>query len=365
MIILLKNGLNIFKNYLYYFYYMKYTIGIPKEIKTNELRVSLIPDDVKKLTNLNIEVFIEKNAGIGANFDDNDYILAGAIICETPKEVFDKSNVIVKVKEILEEEYDYINENHIILTFFHFAGIPSLINAMIDKSPICIAYETIRKNDGTFPILAPMSIIAGEQAILNAVNFFKDDYKNFMVLIIGVGNVGKASAYKAKEMGFSNINLIDKDYEKLKKYENDGFNIFEMTNINLIELLKKSNIIIGSIYNSGEKAKKIITNDMMDLMKDNSIIIDVAIDQGGITEQSIIKPIYDPIIKYKNINIYCVSNIPSVVPNRASKELSKAIFPYLEEIIKDMDIEKTIERNEELKRGVNIYKGNIWNLNII
>lgn len=331
---------------------MKYTIGIPKEIKTNELRVSLIPDDVKKLTNLNIEVFIEKNAGIGANFDDNDYILAGAIICETPKEVFDKSIIIVKVKELLEEEYDYINENHIILTFFHFAGIPSLINAMIDKSPICIAYETIRKNDGTFPILAPMSIIAGEQAILNAVNFFKDDYKNFMVLIIGVGNVGKASAYKAKEMGFSNINLIDKDYEKLKKYENDGFNIFEMTNINLIELLKKSNIIIGSIYNNGEKAQKLIINDLLVIMPNDSVFMDVAIDQGGMTEKSKPTTADDPYIKYHNTHIYCVPNIPSLVPHEASIKLSNVICPY----VRTLAQEKT---NDELESAINLKKGEI------
>jgi superfamily II DNA or RNA helicase len=145
----------------------------------------------------------------------------------------------------------------------------------------------------------------------------------------------------------------------------EGIQPYEMTDENLIKLLKISNIVIGSIYNSGEKAKKLISNDMMDLMKDNSFIMDVAIDQGGITEQSKITTNDDPFIKYKNIYIYCVSNIPSVVPNKASNELSKAIYPFLYEIIKDMNIEKTIERNEELKRGVNIYKGHIWNKNII
>ena len=137
-----------------------------------------------------------------------------------------------------------------------------------------------------------------------------------------------------------------------------------MNDKNLIALLKISTIVIGSIYNSGEKANKLITNDMMDLMN-NSIIMDVAIDQGGITEQSEIRNIFDPIIKYKKTNIYCVSNIPSAVPYRASKELSNAIYPYIENIIHDMDIQKTIENNQELKRGVNIYKGEIWNLNLI
>lgn len=359
---------NLFKIILNKYNYMKYTIGIPKEIKTNELRVSLIPYDVKKLTDLNIQVFIEKSAGICALFNDEDYLNAGAIICETPKEVFDNSSIIVKVKELLNEEYDYINENHIILTFFHFASNPSLIDAMINKKTICIAYETIKKDDGTYPILAPMSKIAGEQSIINATDFIKKS-KGFItdkvITIIGAGNVGKASAYKAKELGYKNINLIDKDYKKLENFINEGFCIYEMTDKNLIELLKISSIVIGSIYNSGEKAKKLITNDMMDLMMENSIIMDVAIDQGGITEQSEIRNIYDPIIKYNKTNIYCVSNIPSAVPHRASNELSNAIYPYIEIIINDMNIQKTIENNQELKRGVNIYKGEIWNLNFI
>ena len=191
---------------------MTYTIGIPKEIKTNELRVSLIPSDVKRLTDLNIPVFIEKNAGICALFNDDDYLLAGAIICDTPNEVFEKSTIIIKVKELLNEEYDLINDNHIILTFFHFASSQSLIDAMINKKAICIAYETIKKDDGTYPILAPMSVIAGEQAMINA-NDFITKTKGFdtehVITIIGTGNVGKASAYKAKELGYKNINLMN------------------------------------------------------------------------------------------------------------------------------------------------------------
>lgn len=347
---------------------MNYTIGVPKEIKENELRVSLTPYEVKKLTNLNIIVYIQKYAGIGALFTDDDYIKSGAIICETAKEVYEKSNIIIKVKELLSSEYDFINENHIILTFFHFANYPSLVDEMINKKTICIAYETIKKDDGTYPILAPMSKIAGELSLITANEFIKSkkgnerDFSNDIVTILGVGNVGLASALKAKEMGYKNINLIDKNFDKIEKYINNGFNIYHMTYKNLIDLLQTSSIVIGSIYNSGEKAKKIITNEMLDQMIDDSIIMDVAIDQGGITEQSKITTIIEPIITYKNTNIYCVSNIPSVIPHRASNELSSAIYPYLEKIILDMDIKKTIDSDEELKRGVNLYKGDIWNL---
>jgi alanine dehydrogenase len=347
---------------------MTYIIGIPKEIKPNENRVSLIPEDIKELIKLyNIQVYIETNAGINSLYKDDDYLDAGAIICNNAKEVFDKSNIIIKVKELLKEEYEYINEYHIILTFFHFASNPSLIEAMINKKAICIAYETIKKEDGTYPILAPMSIIAGEQSMINANIFIKDtDYNNDVITIIGVGNVGKASAYKAKELGYKNINLIDRDLDKMKEFLNkDCFYLYEMNNKNLIELLKISTIVIGSIYNVGEKAQNLITNDMLNMMTKNAIIMDVAIDQGGITEQSKITTINDPIIKYNNINIYCVSNIPSSVPSRASFELSKGIYPYIKNIIEDMNIEKTINKNIELKNGVNIYKGNIWNMNIL
>lgn len=351
-----------------------YSIGIPKEIKTNELRVSLVPREVKKLTSLNFKVFVQKNAGIGANFYDEDYINAGAIICQSAKDVFDNADIIIKVKEILKDEYYFIKSNHIILTFFHFASNPDLINFMISSKSTCIAYETIMKNDGSFPILAPMSIIAGEQSIINASYHINNmncisnesyDFTNDIITIIGVGNVGKASAYKAKDLGYKHIHLIDKDIQKLHNFVNDGFYIHEMNISNLTNLIKISTIIIGSIYNSGEKASKLITNDLLELVKENSIIMDVAIDQGGITDQSIPTTIYNPIIKYNKANIYCVPNIPTLVPYKASIDLSKAIFPYLEEILKDNNILFTIHKNDELKRGVNIINGELWNKNLI
>ena len=352
---------------------MTFVIGIPKEIKANEFRVSLIPNDVKKLVDMGFKVYVEKNAGIGAIFTNEDYLNVGAEICENSREVFQKANIIIKVKELLNSEFPLVKEHHIILTFFHFASLPDLINAMLLSKSICIAYETIRTDEGIYPILAPMSKIAGEQALLTARDFIEEfrgvnrDYKEDVITIIGFGNVGKASYLMAKKLGYRNINLMDKDFDKLKKAKEDdsSINIYEMTNMNLIDLLKISSIIIGSIYKSGEKADKLIINDMLKIVKEKSIIIDVAIDQGGITEQSKPMTIYEPIIKYDKANIYCVSNIPSIVPHKASIELSGAIYPYLEEILKDMDIEKTIERNVELKRGVNIYKGQIWNEGLI
>ncbi len=323
-------------------------IGIPKEIKENEFRVSLIPKEVSILTNKGFKVYIQTNAGLGAYFTDNDYINSGAIICNSIEEVYKYSNFIIKVKEPQEYEYSLINSNHTIFTFFHFANSTSLINAMLNSKATCIAYETIIDNNGRFPILAEMSKIAGEQAIIEA-NKFRNNIDD-TITIIGVGNVGLASAYKAKEKGYKNINLIDKNFEKIKNLAECGFNVYEFSNLNLIDLLSVSQIVIGSIYNNGEKANKIICNDMLKLLPINSIFIDVAIDQGGVTEQSIPTTITNPIIKYHNTNIYCVANIPSCVPYQASVKLSSVICPYVIQIANE-------KINDEIKSGINIKDG--------
>ena len=320
-------------------------IGIPKEIKANEKRVSLIPEEVNKLINenSNIRVYIETNAGVGANFTDEDYLKANAIICDTAEEVYSNATIIIKVKEPQEIEYKFINETHTIFTFFHFASNPQLVEAMNKSKAKCIAYETIQTKEGVYPILAPMSKIAGEQAIIEADKFINNYYENKnnendkseqVVTIIGVGNVGKASAYKAKEMGYKTIHLLDKDYDKIIGMKKEGFEVHEMRILTLIDLMKVSTIIVGGVYKNGEKASRMVINDMLKLMPEPSIFMDVAIDQGGMTEQSTPTTIDNPIIKYNKTNIYCVPNIPSNVPREASEKLSKAIYPYLIEEIK-------------------------------
>jgi alanine dehydrogenase len=336
-----------------------YVIGIPKEIKANERRISMIPEDVRQLIEKGFEVFLETMAGDGAGYSDDDYINVGAKICDTHVGVFDKANVIVKVKEPLPEEYDLITNKHIVYSFFHFASSPSLLKAMIKSGASCIAYETIQDDNKAYPILAPMSKIAGEQAMKKAHEFLNNgdlDSEGINVTIIGVGNVGKAATLKAKELGYKNINIIDKDYEKLKniKYCDAGFMIHEMTEENLSRLLKFSNIVIGSIYNTGEKANRLISNDMLNTMPDKCIIMDVAIDQGGITEQSKPTTMTDPIITYNNRHIYCVPNIPSCVPSEASQSLSNAIYPYLCMLLESENI-----HCESLSSGLNIYNGTI------
>jgi alanine dehydrogenase len=341
-------------------------IGIPKEIKANERRVSIVPQEVKMLTERGVSVFVEKNAGIGAGFPDDDYIKSGAVICNTPKEIFDVCDVIVKVKEPLESEYELIRDKHIVFSFFHFASYLPLLQAMIKSRAACIAYETIQQVLGDeikYPILAPMSVIAGEQAMINAHKYMeKEDLvvDDIDVIVIGAGNVGRAAAHKAREFGYKSIHLIDKNLEKLKLLENDHFKVYEMNNDNLRELLQsKYKIVIGSIYNTGAKAQKLLSNELLDLIADKSIIMDVAIDQGGMTEYSRPTTVTDPLIMHKNVKIYCVPNIPSAVPHEASCKISAAIYPYLCTLISADDLDGAVSMSAEFASGLNICDGQI------
>jgi len=318
------------------------SVGIPKEIKECENRVSLIPYDIKKLIDCGIIVYVQKGAGKNAGFDDYEYIENGAIMLDSIEDLYNKSKLIVKVKEPQKDEYKLINNNHTIFTFFHFASNKNLVDNMKSSGASCYPYEIIKtiKDNGElyYPILSNMSVIAGEQSFIQADLFVKNNFPNYSInipiTIIGVGNVGLSSMKIAIDLGYKNINLLDSNYDKLlnikKTYENTiDISIYNMNEDNLKSLMTKSIITIGSIYNIGMKTDKLLTNKLLDIMPDGAIIMDVAIDQGGITEQSKITSINEPIVKYNNINIYCVPNIPSTAPHKASILLSNSIVEYV------------------------------------
>jgi alanine dehydrogenase len=346
-----------------------YIIGIPKEIKEFERRVSIVPNEIRRLlkdyndnnennynndTKEELLIYVQADAGQGAGYSNADYIKCGAIILDTIEDIYNKADIIVKVKEPQKKEYSLITSKHTILSFFHFAGNKDLIEAMYDSKAKCYAYETIQDDNGVFPILSPMSIIAGKKSMIEADKFINKGKspkgssinKYAIITIIGVGNVGKAAAEQAILLGYENINLIDNNYEKIKSIEQSNPNIYktyEMNDKNLKKLLLFSNIVISSIYNNGMKASKIITNDLLELMSNNTcysrsshnrpIIMDVAIDQGGTTDQSLPTTLEKPIIQYKNTHIYCVPNIPSTEPTEASIKLSNAVYPYLRSLV--------------------------------
>lgn len=338
-----------------------YIVGIPKEIKEFERRVSLVPSDIRRLLDAAaapITVYVETNAGYEAGYSDEDYVACGAIILNNIKDIYEKSNIIVKVKEPQLPEYPLITSRHTVLSFFHFAGNSRLVDAMVESRAKCYAYETIKDDKGHYPILSPMSIIAGKKAMVEADRFLKKKRKKniyTIITIIGVGNVGKAAAEQAILLGYHNINLIDNDYQKIKEIEQSNptiYKAYEMNDKNLKKLLIFSNVVISSIYTNGMKASHIITNELLDLMKHTgAIIMDVAIDQGGTTEQSTPTTLKHPIIRYKNTSIYCVPNIPSTEPTEASIKLSNAIYPYLHSLLYDAIREDNMYY-KELQRGL-------------
>jgi len=318
------------------------SVGIPKEIKVCENRVSLIPEDIKKIVDSGILVYFQKGTGVNSGYNDYEYIEVGAIMVDTIEDIYKFSKLIVKVKEPQESEYKLINNTHTIFTFFHFASDQLLVDNMKSSGASCYPYEIIKiKKEGGgiyYPILSNMSVIAGEQSFNVADLFIKSNYPNHShdidITIIGAGNVGISAMKIAISLGYKNINLIDNNYQKLLniklEYDNlANISIYNMDSDNLKFLMKKSIITIGSIYNTGMKADRLLTNEILDSMPDGAIIMDVAIDQGGITEQSKITSIDEPIIKYKGINIYCVPNIPSTAPRKASILLSNSIVDYV------------------------------------
>jgi alanine dehydrogenase len=321
------------------------SVGIPKEIKAFENRISLIPDDVKNIIDYGIQVYFQKGAGINSGFKDYEYVEAGAIMVETIEEIYKVAKLIVKVKEPQEIEYSLINNTHTVFTFFHFASNKNLRNSMNKSGAKCYPYEiiNIKKENGEiyYPILSNMSVIAGEQAFAEADLFIKYNMESFShdipITIIGVGNVGLSAMKLAISKGYTNINLIDNNYEKIEIIKSDydnivNISIFSMNNDNLHFLMRKSIITIGSIYTTGKEAERLLSNSILESMPKGAIIMDVAIDQGGITEQSKPTTSEEPIIKYKDINIYCVPNIPSSAPRKASIFLSNSILQYVKAI---------------------------------
>ena len=348
-------------------------IGILKEIKNNENRVALIPEKAKLLLDNNHEVLIEKNAGLGAGYSDENYLAVGCKIINDPKFIFSNSELVLKVKEPLESEYKFLNSKSTLFTYLHLAANKKLTNALLDKNTIAIAYESVSTDKRNFPLLQPMSEIAGKLAPQIAANFLEKQNGGLGVLIggtekipplniaiIGGGTVGYNAAKISNGLG-GNVFVFDIDESKLQKISEDQNNIITIlsSNENLTKHLPKMDIIINGIYIPGATAPKIITKEIQAKLKQNCFIIDVAIDQGGSVENLSPTSHDDPVVSLKNnIYGYAVPNMPGIVPQTASKALNEATFPYIEYIANN-GIQYAIKNNIEIFNGVNIYKNNI------
>jgi len=347
-------------------------IGIPKEIKNNENRVSLTPGGAQTLTQQGHTVYVETQAGINSGFSDEAYKKAGAQILPAAKEVFAMADMIMKVKEPIPVEYNLIRPNQLIFTYFHLAADRELTEAMIQTNAVCLAYETVEK-DHTLPLLIPMSEVAGRMSVQQGAKYLEKPQggkgillggvpgvKPANVLILGGGIVGTQAAFMAAGLG-AHVTIMDISLPRLRYLsEIMPANVDTMmsSQYNIEQMLPSVDLVIGAVLIPGAKAPYLITNDMLKLIAPGSVLADVAIDQGGCFESSHPTTHADPVYKVHDVLHYCVANIPGAVPMTSTLALTNATFPYALSLANN-GWEKACARQSDLKAGLNIVNGKI------
>ncbi|MGM0545714.1 MAG: alanine dehydrogenase [Bacteroidota bacterium] len=348
-------------------------IGVPKEIKTHENRVALLPGGVTKMKRNGHDVLIEKGAGKGSGFPDEKYVDAGATIIEDVDELWAKSEMIMKVKEPIEVEYDRMREGQIIFTYFHFAASRELTEAVQQSKAVAIAYETVEKEDGSLPLLIPMSEVAGRMASQEGAKYLEKPegglgillggipgVKPANVLVIGGGIVGVNAAKIAAGMG-ANTTIMDISMPRLR-YLDDVMprNVDTMfsSEANIRKLLPHVDMIIGAVLIPGAKAPSLITRDMLSEMQKGSVLVDVAIDQGGCFETSKPTTHDNPIYEVDDIVHYCVANMPGAVPRTSTLGLTNVTLPYAVDIA-NKGWQQALSDDAELLKGLNVVNGDI------
>jgi len=348
-------------------------IGIPKEIKREENRVSMIPAGVEVARHNGHAVLVEKGAGIGSGFDDSAYIRAGAELIDTPREIYERADMIMHVKEVMPPEYELIRENQIIFTYLHLAAAEELTHVLIGKRSVNIAYETIQKPDGSLPLLTPMSEVAGRMAIQQGAKYLEmaqggegvlvggvPGVDPGTVLIIGGGVVGTNAAKMACGLG-AKVYLLDSNLDRLR-YLSDIMprNCFLLmsTPATIRHLVREADIVVGAVLIAGAKAPKLVTREMLKTMKKGSVLVDVAIDQGGCFETSTPTTHKDPIFIVDGVVHYCVSNMPGAVAKTSTLALTNATLPYAIEIA-NKGWERSFKESPEIRSGANVVQGKV------
>ncbi|MFW9597012.1 MAG: alanine dehydrogenase [Paludibacter sp.] len=347
-------------------------IGVPKEIKNNESRVALTPSGAQILSKNGHTVYVETNAGINSGFSNEEYIRAGARILHTAKEVFDIAEMIMKVKEPIAQEYDLIRPEQLLFTYFHFASNETLTRAMIKSKAVCLAYETVELNH-TLPLLIPMSEVAGRMSIQEGAKYLEKPkggkgillggvpgVKPANVLILGGGIVGTQAAFMAAGLG-AHVTIADISLPRLRYLSEimpANVDTLMSSQYNIEQLLPHTDLVIGAVLIPGAKAPHLITREMLSLMQPGSVLIDVAIDQGGCFETSHPTTHAEPVYEVDGILHYCVANIPGAVPFTSTLALTNATLPYAVKLA-NQGWEKACAEHEDLRKGLNIVKGEI------
>ena len=348
-------------------------VGVPKEIKNQEFRVALTPAGVAELVKYNHQVWVETNAGEGSGFTDDMYLLEGAKICASAAEVFTNSQLIIKVKEPLESEYQFIQKDQIIFTYLHLAASLSLTEALIKSGSICIAYETVEKSNKSLPLLAPMSEVAGRMSIQVGARFLEKPQGGrgvllggvpgvspANVLILGAGIVGTNAARMAAGLG-AHVTLMDVNMERLRQLSEwmpANVTTIVSNDYNIKTALVTADLVIGAVLIPGGKAPVLIKKEMLKMMKPGAVIIDVAVDQGGCIETCRPTTHDAPVFILDGIIHYGVSNMPGAVPYTSTLALTSATLPYILQLA-NKGWGNACEENDELAKGLNIVRGKI------
>jgi alanine dehydrogenase len=346
-------------------------VGTVREVKHKEFRVGLTPSSVKEYVNHGHTVFVEQNAGMGSGFTDEDYALAGATILETAQEVWESSNMIVKVKEPLESEFKYLREDLILYTYLHLAACEDLTHALLKSKTSAIAYETITLEDGSLPCLKPMSEVAGRLSAIEGAKFLEKPFGGSGVLIsgvpgvdranvaiIGAGDVGQNALKMLVGMG-ANVTILDINLKKLTYLDDiygNRITTLYSSQDNIERAVKAADLVIGAVLLPGAKAPKLIKRSYYKDMKPGSVIVDVAIDQGGSTEVSKMTYHDDPVYVVDGVVHYCVANMPGSVPRSSTSALNNATLKY-GLMIADLGLEEAIKNSRALRLGLNTYLG--------
>lgn len=348
-------------------------IGVPKEIKNNENRVALTPAGTQELVKRGHQVFVQATAGEGSGFLDEDYVESGAQILPDIQSTYSKAEMIMKVKEPIEEEYELIKEDQLVFTYFHFAAYEDLTKAMIKNKSVCLAYETVEKPDRSLPLLVPMSEVAGRMSIQEGAKYLEKPLKGrgillggvpgvrpAKVMIMGGGVVGTNAAKMAAGMG-ADVTIMDVNLQRLR-YLDDvmpaNVNTFMSNEYNIREMLHRVDLIIGAVLIPGGKAPHLITRDMLKEMRPGTVLVDVAVDQGGCIETCKPTTHQDPTYIIDDVVHYCVANMPGAVPYTSTLALTNATLPYAIQLA-DKGWVKACQENRDLALGLNVIKGDV------
>ena len=346
-------------------------IGVPTEVKNNEHRVGLTPESVKILSDSGHQLFVQSNAGHAIGFTNQLYESSGAQIIDSAADVFKLSDLIIKVKEPVESELQFLRKDLALFTYLHLAGDPKQAKKLLETGVTGIAYETVTADDGSLPLLAPMSAIAGQLGVVvGSYHLLKpNDGRGTLlsnldpriVTVIGAGVAGKEAIAKAKA-NHAHVKIIDLNKSKLEdlksEFGEEGMEYIISTPDAIKAAISKSDIVIGSVYVVGKEAPKVVTREMLKEMTEGSVLVDISIDQGGCFETS--KPTNhdNPTFIENGVLHYCVTNMPGAVPLSATTALNKATLPFIKELA-NKGIKKALSENDHLMNGLNIQNGEI------